>query len=390
MARKKSLRRRPSTPDFQFQDGKLSLDFPPGVDGGPHHHQLPHTAATDPASPPETPTASPPLSRKISLKPRHQPPFDFGQALARDPAIRPFGNGHQFSYRPGVGLDQMSPRSSPASSTSSDSVGPVLGDSAVIDESDHESVASLVPSFDTESSDEDEDDAEDEDADADMSADESSRHDGPDSELDADEELDARPPRLRKSRVRIVQKTYSLVIEEVDPMDSDIDGLDILFPTEVESIRSQSRSRQNDAKDFDKSIEDDFERLNCNNDILENELNNELDSEIIAFLQNRLEIKRRRRRFSSSSCGKRTHSEMSCESDGEDGSMDVNDVGSSAWRMRKKLHRSSLLFHDPPIDELEEPDSSEDDFAPEQSLAMELPYYTLDVMEVESSSDASP
>lgn len=91
----------------------------------------------------------------------------------------------------------------------------------------------------------------------------------------------------------------------------------------------------------------------------------------------------------SSSVGKRTHSELS-DSEDEWGPLDVNDVGSSARRLRKRLHRSSLLFHDPPeqIIELDEPNSSEDERAaakqgPWLSLAQELPYWHMEVMEIE-------
>jgi hypothetical protein len=98
---------------------------------------------------------------------------------------------------------------------------------------------------------------------------------------------------------------------------------------------------------------------------------------------------RSRRVSLSSSIGKRTFSERSSDSDDSDGAgLDVNEVGSSARRMRKRLHRGSLLFQDPPeprIDELEEPNSSEDELLAGQSLAQELPYWTLEIMEMEDS-----
>ncbi|TQW10191.1 protein kinase [Cordyceps javanica] len=65
------------------------------------------------------------------------------------------------------------------------------------------------------------------------------------------------------------------------------------------------------------------------------------------------------------------------ESDSDDAGLDVNEVGSSARRMRKRLPRGSLLFQDPPqprIDEVEEPNSSEDEYLTTQQFGMELPY----------------
>jgi hypothetical protein len=49
------------------------------------------------------------------------------------------------------------------------------------------------------------------------------------------------------------------------------------------------------------------------------------------------------------------------------------------------------LFHDPPppparIEELEEPDSSEDELVAHEHLARELPYWAIEIMEMDSSS----
>ncbi|XWW99319.1 hypothetical protein V2A60_007328 [Cordyceps javanica] len=76
------------------------------------------------------------------------------------------------------------------------------------------------------------------------------------------------------------------------------------------------------------------------------------------------------------------------ESDSDDAGLDVNEVGSSARRMRKWLHRGSLLFQDPPeprIDELEEPNSTEDEYLTTQQFGMELPYWTIEINEMEDS-----
>lgn len=174
-------------------------------------------------------------------------------------------------------------------------------------------------------------------------------------------------------------------------MDSSCDGLDVLFPTEVESMRSRSRSSRH--KELDRRMMQDLQNLKCSNEASEDNNDDDDDDEDDdddreAFLQRRQELRRYRRVSMSSSFGKRTHSELSDSDNDEAGSLDVNDVGSSARRMRKRLHRSSLMFQDPPeprIDELDEPDSSEDDYATGDSLARELPYYTMEIIEMESS-----
>ena len=105
---------------------------------------------------------------------------------------------------------------------------------------------------------------------------------------------------------------------------------------------------------------------------------------------------RRLRRLNSGSIGKRTISEsIGSGSDREDiraALLDAAEVGSSARRLRRRVgDRRSLNFQDPPpsrIDELEEPDSSDDDMVEVgEALAKELPYYTLEYisMEVDSS-----
>jgi hypothetical protein len=130
----------------------------------------------------------------------------------------------------------------------------------------------------------------------------------------------------------------------------------------------------------------DLKNLNCSAEASDNDV--AADPEEEAFLRRQQELKRIRRVSMSSSFGKRTHSELSDSDDDVGSFLDVNEMGSSARRMRKRLHRGSLLFQDPPaprIDELDEPDSSEDEFIAEQSLAAELPYWTMEIMEVDSS-----
>jgi hypothetical protein len=344
MVRKKSLRKRPSTPDLKL------------------HRNLPLTA--DPASPPETPTTSPFMSRKNSLKPRHQPPFhDFNQDLNQDPRIRPVGNGHQFSYQPVFGPHELSPRSSSSSDAADEHDS---GDDASSESID---VGSLPDSPGQEHA----------------HGGQSSRDDWSDTSSQQDE--DEGPRRITSVRITATTPSATLVcnftIEDMDPTDNDYEGLDVLYPTEIESNRSRSGSR--DGHHLDTGMMREFKNLNCSNEPSDEDGEHDIDEQ--AFLRRQQELKRIRRVSMSSSFGKRTHSELS-DSDDDVDALDVNEVGSSARRMRKRLHRGSLLFHDPPpprIDELEEPDSSEDEKQADKSLAMELPYWTMEIMEVDSS-----
>lgn len=361
---KKSLRRRPSTPNLKFQ-----------------RHPV-----VDPTSPPETPTTSPPLSRKISQKPRHQPPFfdDYVRSLAEDSAILPVGNGHQFSYRPSLGPEQLSPRS--ASSSSDESESEQMQDSADDESSERASIGSLPDADDPDTSEEEEEEEEEEDnTDED---DDDSEDDGP-----------LFKQRHSRTTVRISTKTtatattveYDFTIEDVDPMDSGCEGLDVLLPTEIESNRSRSRSRH---KELPPRMMRDLQNLNCSNEASDAAASDASGRDPspdpdVEFRRRQQELKRIRRVSMSSSFGKRTHSELSGDSDDDGSALDVNEMGASARRMRKRLHRGSLLFQDPPaprIDELEEPDSSEDDYGrAEQTLARELPFFTLEIMDMGES-----
>ncbi|KAH7159673.1 hypothetical protein B0J13DRAFT_110518 [Dactylonectria estremocensis] len=359
MPRSRTLRRRPSTPDLHLAQSQ--------------HDQ--HLTA-DPTSPPETPTTSPPASRKHSLKPRRQPDFrDIFKPLNEDPNIKPVGNGHQFSYQPTLGPEQLSPRSS--SSSSSDDL-----DDSDDDSSESASMASvsrapgsgLVPDIV---------DSEDEMADSE-SSDDSDTDSSDDSEASDEAEI---------SHLTATTETVicNFVLEDVDPMDSECDGLDVLQPTEIESNRSRSRSRHKEKpKELDKDMMADLKNLNCSNETSDNEVvggEADYDFDEEAFLKRREQIRKFRRMSMGSSFGKRTHSELS-DSDDDGEALDVNDVGSSARRLRRKMQRTSLLFHDPPparIEELDEPDSSEDEFLAGRDLARELPYWDMEIMEMDSS-----
>jgi hypothetical protein len=329
-------------------------------------------------------------SRKSSLKPRHQPPFfDFSQPLTQDPSIKPVGDGHQFSYQPAPGADQLSPRSS---SSSSSPLGDSNDESASIgslqNSSGPDDVSVAEMGDDDDDGDDDNDDVSVGEApDSDDDGDGDSDGDGDASSGSDDSDAGYLPG---KGSVH-VQVTTTVVcdftIEDIGPFDTGYEELEVLYPTEIESNRSRSRSRHNDPLDL--GMMDDLKNLNCSNEASDNDNNNddEPDAAEEAFLRRQQEIKRMRRLSMGSSFGKRTHSELS-DSDDDAGFLDVNDVGSSARRLRKRLHRGSLLFQDPPaprIDELDEPDSSEDEFIGDKSLASELPYWTMEIMEVDSS-----
>lgn len=314
-------------------------------------------SATDPTSPPDTPTVRDHRQHPASRAPLYR----FSRPLSQDPNIKPVGKSHAFSYQPSLGPERLSPRSS-SSAADDDDLGLAASSAGL----QHVDAHSLPASYAADVS----GDGEPGSDDAEVDADSDPSGSGSDSGCDRD-------PDSWRSVVEV-----DFVIEDVDPMDSDCDGLEMLLPTEIESMRSRSRSRH---KDLDTAMMQDLRNLNCSNEASDN------DHE--AFLQRRQELRRHRRVSMSSSFGKRTHSELSDDSDyDEAGSLDVNDVGSCARRMRKRLHRSSLLFQDPPeprIDELEEPASSDDDddedYAADSCLARELPYYTMHIIEMESS-----
>ncbi|KID88326.1 hypothetical protein MGU_04736 [Metarhizium guizhouense ARSEF 977] len=413
MGKRNNHRRRRLTPSL-----KLSRE-PPRI-----NHS---SGATGPTSPPETPTGSPHMARK---PPQHSAVYFgySGRPLEQDPNIKPVGHGHQFSYRRVIGPEQLSPRSSSSDESEGEeeqageeldddsSVSDIVRPQSIINSTAASSEdASSGPDDETSGDGDDEDDEDEDDEDAD---DEDRGVGEEDYEEEAGEEeehveVNARPffrlpsepetvsisaagseagdEAARQSRVAAVPSSATsdceFTVVDIDPMDSGCEGLEVLLPTEIESNRSRSRSRH---KYFDKGMVRDFKNLNCSNDVSENEVDAEgelgMDTESV-FLKRQKEI-RRNRRVSMSSTGKRTHSEFSefTDSDNSDtGGLDVNEVGSSARKLRKRLHRGSLLFQDPPaprIDELDEPDSSENEYDAADPLARELPYWTMETMEI--------
>ncbi|KAF4455844.1 hypothetical protein F53441_1925 [Fusarium austroafricanum] len=382
MPPRKSIRRRPATPNLNVAPIQTQVQV--------QDQNQPLTA--DP-SPPETPTTSPPFSRKISLKPRRQPDFhDYFQPLDSDPNIKPTGDGHQFSYRPSMGPDQMSPRSS-SSSDMADNSSDEDSSSEDEDDSASPSIRSIGnatgPPVSSPIGDDDSDVELDDDTDNSSDSESSESDSGSESDRSgATDEAETSHITVTSTATATATLGCNFTVEDIDPMDSDCDGLDVLHPTEIESNRSRSRSRSRKAH---KTMVKDFRNLTCSNETSDNEQSPEGEGELdeeAQFLRRREHLKKFRRMSMGSSFGKRTHSELSdSEDDGE--GLDANEVGSSARRMRRKMHRTSLLFHDPPparIEELDEPDSSEDELVAHQHLARELPYWAIEIMEMGSSS----
>ncbi|KAG6010578.1 hypothetical protein E4U21_005931 [Claviceps maximensis] len=383
-------------------------------------HIEPASGTNGPTSPPESPSAS---SEVIGMSSQTGAFFRFTQSLVQDPNIKPLGNGHQFSYqRTVLGLERLSPRSSSSSSSDAEeelddksSAAEMLrprsiADPSMVDLSDNEGdgdeydgeneMSSIDQVYGEDGGNEDlaEEKGDEENLDDGGHGDDAAAHPevcaGPSLRLASDDsssqsssaaELDVDGVGYR-SRLRVSASSSSnlvcnFVIEEMDPMDSDCEGLDILLPTEIESNSSRSRSRHGG---IDRGMVRDFKNLNCSNETSEDE-----DGELQVFRRRQMEMRRIRRASMSSSFGKRTYSELSSDSDESDaGGMDVNAIGSSARRLRKRLHRGSLLFQDPPaprIDELDEPDSSAEEYDAADPFARELPYFTIKIMEMDSA-----
>lgn len=337
----------------------------------------------DPASPPDTPVTSPDFPSKDN----QAAIYLLANTLAQDRNIRPYGSGHQFSYRP---LEQLSPRSSSSSEADEGhSIGGDSSESASVVSLSTSAVQLLRASAEMNALESHELDASG-DADAESES---------ESESEAEADCEAEPDKFKRARlahgpaISIPEGcdfAIDFTIEDMDPMDSEWEGLDVVYPTEIESESdaesppSQSAPEQ---RDLDQDMMQDLENLNCSNEASDDETEPDEDDEESEFRRRQQELRRIRRVSMSSSFGKRTHNELS-DSDDNDCALDVNEAGSSARRFRKRVHRGSLLFQDPPaprIDELEEPNSSEDEYANEMHLAQELPYHAMEIMDTDSS-----
>lgn len=174
--------------------------------------------------------------------------------------------------------------------------------------------------------------------------------------------------------------------EDYDAFDSDAES--ILRPHQYEDADSElarsargstrgSTKAVSPTRELDPNILHGISRLDCED---------EEEDEREAWLESKRESRRRKRR--SSGVSKRSHAQ-SLDGDTDDEDLlpkmeGINDVGSSARRLRRKVagERGSLIFDDPPprIEELEEPESCEElvcaeEEAEGQSVDRNLPYY---------------
>lgn len=199
----------------------------------------------------------------------------------------------------------------------------------------------------------------------------------------------AAPPAPQARISRVVTHTEFIVEELSDFGDSDGERLGVIRPCAIEYPESdRSRSTSRHRPEVDQRMMFNLGNLNCSDDSDETDLD---EHEYEAFLLKR-RAERRHKRMTSGSIGKRTISEsIGSDTDHEDirSLLGAEEAGSSARRLRRRVgDRRSLQFQDPPppprIDELDEPHSSEDELFIGESLARELPYYEYVSMEIDS------
>lgn len=155
---------------------------------------------------------------------------------------------------------------------------------------------------------------------------------------------------------------------------------------DADSDRSRSRSRN--PPEIDQTVMYKLRTLDCSDESDETDI----DEYQACLLRRRAE--RRKKRMSQGSIGKRTISEsIGSDTDREDLKLhflDATQLGSSARRLRRKVgDRRSLQFQDPPlprIDQMDEPNTSDDEFLDDDDALKELPYYTLDYITMEIDS----
>ncbi|KAL0939644.1 uncharacterized protein CTRU02_206254 [Colletotrichum truncatum] len=263
-------------------------------------------------------------------------------------------------------------------------------------------------SSEEESNDEDEEDDDDDDDDEeDDDSEEEEQEEASDS--DSDSEILPHAPELpQEPRPAAVAPKANFTVEEMsdfDPMDHDRTGT--IAPSGFSSPASaRSRSRAPAAAaaapaELPPGFTQDMRNLNCSASDSESDSDSseDVDEDAAAhreFVRMQRELRMRKRRTHGSSIGKRTISERS-DSDHEDWTpIDPDAVGSSARRLRRRVgdRRSfiHLQFQDPPpprIDECDEPESEVEGavyFCDGETLARELPYWSIEIMEYESPS----
>ncbi|KAM7220670.1 hypothetical protein V8F06_003906 [Rhypophila decipiens] len=299
----------------------------------------------EPSSPPQTPTISPAFSRKNS--PTLRPKSAYNQPYQMAPTLQPVGSGPNFNYAGAIRPDQLSPRSSSSSAVTSSSES---------DESD------------------------------------ASSDSGASRPITPARSRPVHTPPLGQASIRIGRPLVPLqaaafTVEELsDFVDSDDERLNVIRPHAIEYAESdRSRSRSRHPPEIDPAVMHNLGNLNCSSDSDETDLD---EAEYRDMLLRRREQKRRWR-MTSGSIGKRTISEsIGSDTDLEDlrAFLGAAEGGKSARRLRRKVgDRRSLQFQDPQpprIEELDEPDSSDDDIHISETLARELPYYEYLTMEV--------
>ncbi|KAK3321544.1 hypothetical protein B0H66DRAFT_173836 [Apodospora peruviana] len=319
---------------------------------GPATPKVKVVRSVGPSSPPQTPTTSlPGFSRQSSPTFRPMPPHNPQYQMA--PTLQPVGAGPNFNFTRAINPNQLSPQSSSSSAVS-------------------------------------------------------------DSESEASDTAPSRPITPARARPaptppagqgqgqgrrtgRIVtQVQAAFTVEELsDFEDSEDERLDVIRPHAIEYAESdRSRSRSRHPPEIDPSIMQNLGRLQCSSDSDESDVD---EAEYRDFITKRREEKRRRR-MTSGSIGKRTITEsIGSGSDREDLKpfLGADEVGSSARRLRRRVdNRRSLQFQDPPpprIEELDEPESSDDDILISETLARELPYYEIEsYLSMEIDSPSSP
>lgn len=315
------------------------------------------------ASPPETPMASPVARRKKTgestkssrskvSKAHHQSPRRPHSPTAPPHPVAPSPIAASASVPPHLRYSQISPQSSPSDLSDPEYIG-------------------------------------DESMEASSSEDSSSEDSGPDS--DSDSGSPAMPRRCSPvPRVTPADRSGLRVEElsDLDLMDSgNSDDEDVLKPAGYEYPESeQSRPTTRNGPGLEREFVETMQNLRC-----DNESDDELDddnAELREFMEWQKELKRRTRITHGSSIGKRTISERG-DSDHEDLKPFPNgESPTTDRRMRRRLDRRSSFFegHTPErIPELDEPDSDDPGFDSDGNLVRELPYFGLEVMEVDDS-----
>ncbi|KAL1843581.1 hypothetical protein VTJ49DRAFT_864 [Mycothermus thermophilus] len=309
-----------------------------------------------PSSPPESPRAASPVFGRKKSSP-HSGPLPPPGLSSRPMAPPPLSTNHAAVNGPGLGFDhpvartihpdQLSPRTTSSSSPAPSTSPSDLEDSE--EEDDVPNTAGLSPPL-------------------------------PD------------PPSPQQTRIGRVVTVTGLVIEELSDFgDSDDERAGVVRPCAIEYAESdRSRSGSRSRPEIDSKMMYNLCNLNCGGD---SSSSSDLDEDEYQEFLIKRRAERRRHRMSSGSLGKRTLREsIGSDTDREDIrsiiAAGIEEAGSAARRLRRRVgDRRSLQFPDPPpprIDELDEPDSSEDEILIGEVLARELPYYEYVSMEVDS------